>query len=630
MVSIYDIPLETYYALSVVLLTGGLYFSLTRPRKYVEYTILTTILSPLPSLIALYVQVGYTYLFQVTLFGYAIIVLSVSLPFATGEFPKLLREIYADTRRYYVIWLAKSGTLEYIDAERFSRQLTLYTYLLLIFGPIIAFPLYVMGLFIYGFMILVGVFLIVVLMPYLTVLVVRSGYVSSLLDELPQVLQLFLIHHRSGETIMEVFRNIAASAENLPSWSKLTKSLLLQSEMTGHGIDKVISEWIEVGKAPEKIKNFLEGYLYTWLAGGNIEAYVKRWLDEEEVLWVDRIKSYYERMLVFAEIAIMAAVSPIAVLLIAFLSPGYGIVLLEMLIFIFPVMLYIIPMVYMSSVKPRMASTPKFIPNIKHLLIAIGLAIIPIFILNDIFSKFVGFLVVLGMVLLPFEIKWNHGVESLDRGVLRWLETAMHYMLAGSLPLDAIQKSREMIKDSATLRLINKMTYNIESGRLSIKAPTPFLTHTLHIVSTGIVSGALSPELLYMNVNILYRIKNTIEESKRSVFPAIVLGMITPFIVLLTIGIGVWFVNTISVFGPETTSFPMPLPTFQINLDALLPYLYVFSIVLGITIGSIVSTTYSNYFYSTYIHVPILLSLLITLLLGSDYFVQMFEIFMGL
>ena len=630
MTTIYDIPIEIYYALSVVLLTCGLYFSLTRPKKYVEYTILTTILSPLPSLVALYVELGYTFLFQVTLVGYAVIILSVSLPIATGEFPKAFREIYADTRRYYIVWLAKSGTLEYIDAERFSRQLTTYTYLLLLFGPLIALPLYIMGLFIYGFLILVGVFLIVVLMPYLTVVVIRSSYVSSLLDELPQVLQLFLIHHRSGETIIEVFRNISENSENLPSWSKLTRSLLLQAEMTGHGIDKVISEWVEFGKGPEKIKNFLEGYLYTWLAGGNIEAYIKRWLEDEETLWVERIRSYYERMLIFAEVAIMAAVSPIAVLLIAFLSPGYGTFLLEMLIFIFPIMLYMIPMIYMSSVKPRMASTPKFIPSIKHLIIALGLGLIPAFVFQNIFVKVTGFLVVLGIALLPFELRWNHGVQRLDAGVLRWLETAMHYMLAGSMPLDAIQKSKEMIKEGSTLRLINKMTYNIESGKLSIKAPTPFLTHTLHIVGTGIVSGALSPELLYMNVNILYKIKNTIDESKRSVFPAIVLGMITPFIVLLTIGIGVWFVNTISVFSPQTTSFPLPLPVFTVNLDALLPYLYIFSIVLALTIGSIVSTTYSNYFYSTYVHVPILINLLITLMLGSEYFVKLFEMFMGI
>jgi len=624
------IPMEYLYGLSFILLILGLYFSLTRPRRYVEYTILTTIISPIPSIIALYNMLGYTFLFQIVLIGYSIIILSVSLPTVFQVYAGGIREIYADTKRYYLVWLSKSGTMEFVNPDRFATQMTNYTYLLILVSPFIALPLYWIGYMVYGFLILVGVFILIILMPYITVSVGKASYKSNLLDEFPQVLQLFLIHHRAGETVIEVFKNISRNEENLPAWSKLTKSLLVRAEMSGHGLDRILSEWVESGHGPEKIRNFIEGYLYTWLAGGNIEAYISRWMEDEEALWINRISGYYSKMLIFAEIAIMAAVSPIAILLLAFLNPDFGTLFLQLLIILLPLTLYIIPMIYMSSVRPRMASTPSYIPNplilIATIVGGLGLSYV---LFHDIYSRLVVVLLVVFLAQLPLESRWHIQLKRIEDGILRWLETAMHYMLAGSMPLDAIQKAKRLITEPNTARLINRFSYNIESGQLRVRGPTPFITHMLHLVGTGIMTGSLSPELLYMNVNILYKIRNTIEESRRSVYPAIMLWVLTPFLILLTIGVGVWFVNTIMVLNPAEAAIPIPFPFISIRIEDVIPILYLFAIVLSLTIGSIVSSTYSNYFYNSYIHTPILLSLLVTIILGIDYFVELFRGLLG-
>ncbi|MCE4599256.1 MAG: type II secretion system F family protein, partial [Desulfurococcales archaeon] len=348
-------------------------------------------------------------------------------------------------------------------------------------------------------------------------------------------------------------------------------------------------------------------------------------------LWMNRIRSYYDKMLIFAEIAIMSAISPVAVLLIAFLNPNYGTLMLEALILLMPVALYIIPMIYMSSVKPRMATMPKFIPKLWILAAALGAAVAASYLLpGNIGAKIVTFIIVVLAILLPYELKWSHGIKKMEDGILRWLETAMHYMLAGSMPLDAIKKAHNMIKEPETRRLINRLNYSLESGGTTVKGPTPFSTHMLHLVGTGIRTGSLSPELMYLNVNIMYKLRNTIDESKRSVYPAIMLGIMTPVLVLLTIGVGIWFANTIALLSPEASPVPVPLPFLAINVDEILPFLYTFAVVLSLTIGAIVSTTHSNYFYSSLVHVPILLSLLIALLLGVDYFVMLFQEFLGI
>ena len=623
------IPFEVYLIASFALMISGLYMALTRAKYYLEITIVTTILAPLPAIIAMYIRTGPSYYFYLVLMVYAFIIMAVSLPAITGQFPEYLRKVYRYTKMYYFSILSKEEFIGHIDIGRLTDHMVIYTYLIILMLPFLVGILLFLGYPLFAILVAIVVSAIVVYLPRLTLFLIETGYVSGLDDELPQVIQILMVHHRSGETILEALENIAKSEENLPYWSKLSRALLLNARISGLGIHRTILDWISKGGGTERVRNFLEGYVYTWVAGGDLEAYLKRWLEDEQNRWVDRIKGYYNKILGFAQIALIIAVSPIAILLISFLNPAFGVLSIQLMILFLPLILYFIPSIYLNSIRPRMANTPSYKPSLLYIGIAIAPAIAILYFVPDDFMKVSGAVLAVSVVLLPFELGWRGYLKRIEEGILRWIETSMHYMLAGVTPIDAVKRAKDLIRDDDTLKLANRLMYNVELGKSSIKTPLPLITHVLHVLGTGILTGGISPDILYVNLNTIYRVKRAIEESRANVISALVLGILSPIMIWLTMGIGEWFVGVLSIIPQDAAGFAIPLFFADVDVDFIIFLLKILSLVMVFTIGAIASKIYTNYSHSPMIHTPLILTLTVLFIIGIEVMVEYFQSLIG-
>ena len=138
------------YAMSIILLLSGLILAFLQPKKFILLTIITAILSPLPAIYYLYSVSGFTASFQLVLIGYIILVLSITIPPTYGYIPKSFNKLYIRLRKYYINWLVNYGSIEYVNAPNLAKQLSIYTYLILIFAPVVSLPLFLLGYYIYG------------------------------------------------------------------------------------------------------------------------------------------------------------------------------------------------------------------------------------------------------------------------------------------------------------------------------------------------------------------------------------------------------------------------------------------------------------------------------------------------
>lgn len=628
-IPIESIPFEVYLLISILSMVIGLYLSLIRAKYYLEITILTTIFAPLPAIYAMYLKSGPTYYFYIVLMIYSFIILAVSLPAFTGFVPEFIGRIYRYTKMYYFSLLSRREFIGYTDIGRITDLMVIYTYLIIVILPIIVGVLLLLGHIIPAIITGVTISIMIVYLPKIIMLVTETEYTSGLDDELPQIIQILMIHHRSGETILQAFENIARAEDNLPYWSRLARAILINSRISGQGIHRTILDWVGGGGGTERVRNFLEGYVYTWIAGGDLEAYLKRWLDDEQVRWVARIRRYYNKIIGFAQIALILAVSPIAILLISFLNPVFGIITIQILVIILPVILYFIPSIYLNSLRPRMANTPGFKPETRYLLVALTVSAILIFLVPGDLLKLSSVILAMSIVLIPNEVGWQSSIKRIEEGVMRWVETSMHYMLAGATPIDAVKRAKELIKDKATLHLVNRLMYNIEVGRTAIKTPHPLITHVLHILGTGIMTGGISPDILHTNLNTIHQVKRTIEESRANAVSAVALGILSPIMIWITMGIGQWFVDVLAILPSDTAGVTIPFIFADINVDLIIFFLEVLSIVMVLTIGAIASKIYANYSHSPLIYMPLILTVTVLFIIGIDVMVEYFQTFLG-
>jgi len=610
---------------SLAILLVGIYLSMYKFKYHIEFSIITLILTPLPTLISVYLYVESTSLKNVVLFGYSTVILSISLPIFLGYRPYLTRRLYKSLKARYFSIFSRDEYSSYLDVDSYTDRLVRYTYIILLLTPIAFAALVYLGYFLYSLAIPILASIAILIIPKVTSFLIKTSYVSGLDDELPQVIQILLIHNRGGETILEALENISISGDNLPYWSRLSRSLLANSKIGGRGIQKAIIEWLDREVSTERVRNFLEGYIYTWVAGGDLEAYLKRWLEDEQDRWVGRIRRYYSRLLTIAQMALLIGISPIAILLISFLNPSFGAVMIQLLIILIPIVLYIIPMVYLNSIKPRMADMPSYRPSKISGILALAAAIPMIYFFQDTYTRISAAILASTLLLIPDEVGWRRNLKRLENGVLRWVETSMHYMLAGVTPIDALKRALELQRDPESKMVINRLLYNVEVRRPTVETPIPLITHTLHIIGTGILSGGLSPDILHANLNTIYKVKRTIEESRANAVPAVALGILTPIIIWMTIGIGVWFQNIVNLLPPGSGSISIPIYLSTFDTTTLITLLQILSMVLVITIGAMTSKIYSNTPYSPYIYIPLMITQTALSLIGVDMLSRYFQ-----